>query len=127
MVQLHGNAHNVSSHYRYVTWLVAEGVNVLCFDYRGYGLSEGKPERAGILKDSRAAIRYAASRPDVDPDRIVLLGQSLGGANAVVAAATTTAAAMRVCFISSLLVAGGSDRVAETMQSRHEESERVER
>ena len=50
VVQLHGNAHNVSSHYRYVTWLVAEGVNVLCFDYRGYGLSEGKPERAGILR-----------------------------------------------------------------------------
>ena len=101
VVQLHGNAHNVSSHYRYVTWLVAEGVNVLCFDYRGYGLSEGKPERAGILKDSRAAIRYAASRPDVDPDRIVLLGQSLGGANAVVAAATLQDVTVRGVIVDS--------------------------
>lgn len=101
VVHLHGNAQNLSTHYRYAAWLTGEGMHVLCFDYRGYGLSEGRPDRAGVLADSRAAIRYAASRPEADPDRIVLLGQSLGGANAVVAAATLTDLPVRGVIVDS--------------------------
>lgn len=88
VIHFHGNAHNLSSHLSYVDWLAEEGLNVFTFDYRGYGLSEGHPDRSGVLADSRQAIRYVAQRDDVDSDRLILLGQSLGGANAVVAAAT---------------------------------------
>ena len=59
------------------------GVNVFIFDYRGYGKSEGKPSEKGVYRDSRAALAYLLSRPDVDEERIVYLGRSLGTAVAV--------------------------------------------
>lgn len=87
VVQLHGNAENMTSHWRLVQWLPARGFNVFVFDYRGYGRSEGSPTPEGLAADSVAALRHVAAHPGVDPGRIVLLGQSLGGANAIVAAA----------------------------------------
>jgi len=86
VVHAHGNAGNVSAHFPYIAWMPASGWNVLCFDYRGYGRSGGRPSRRGTVEDTLAAIRYARSRPDVNPERIVLFGQSLGGAVALVAA-----------------------------------------
>jgi hypothetical protein len=55
------------------------------FDYRGYGTSEGKPSRGGVYQDSIAAIKYVQGREDVDPGKIIVFGQSLGGANAIAA------------------------------------------
>jgi len=83
VIHFHGNAQNMSAHYAYARWMVPEGFNVFVFDYRGYGQSEGKPGRRGIYKDCVAAIRYVRSRKDMDPDKIVLFGQSLGGALAL--------------------------------------------
>ena len=67
--------------------LVPAGFNLLVFDYRGYGRSEGKPTRAGTVRDGHAALDYLLSRDDVEPQRIVAFGQSLGGAVAAVVAA----------------------------------------
>lgn len=89
----HGNAQNVTAQIGFVSWLPERGYNVFAFDYRGYGASQGKPERLGVLEDTQAALRYLRSRPDVAQDRIVVFGQSLGGANAIVALATETNAA----------------------------------
>lgn len=83
VVYLHGNAQNLTAHAGYVDWLPAAGYNVLIADYRGYGLSTGQPSRAGVLADARASWFYALSRQDVDPQNMVLFGQSLGGANAL--------------------------------------------
>ena len=58
-------------------------VDVFIFDYRGYGLSEGQPSERGIYRDSRAALAYLMGRDDVNPDRIVYYGRSLGAAVAV--------------------------------------------
>lgn len=52
--------------------------NLLMFDYRGYGRSEGVTTLKGIQKDGEAALRYLCSRPDVNSRRIVLYGHSLG-------------------------------------------------
>lgn len=87
VVHCHGNAGNITGHFEHVRWLPAEGWNVLCFDYRGYGRSPGRPTRSGTIQDAHAAVSYVRSRPDVDAHRVVILGQSLGGAVGTVVAA----------------------------------------
>lgn len=59
------------------------GVNQFIFDYRGYGQSEGRPTERGTYRDARAALDYLRERPDVNSDRIVYFGHSLGAAIAI--------------------------------------------
>jgi fermentation-respiration switch protein FrsA (DUF1100 family) len=63
--------------------LAANGMGVLLFDYRGYGGNPGSPMEEGLVMDARAAVAYLEDRGDVDPDRIVYFGESLGAAVAV--------------------------------------------
>ncbi len=84
---LHGNAENISTHILSIYWLPGRGYNVFIFDYRGYGRSQGQATVAGALTDTEAALQTLTARPDIDTDRIVVLGQSLGGALAVPAVA----------------------------------------
>ncbi len=83
VLYLHGNAENISTHFVNVGWMPAAGFNVLALDYRGYGGSEGRPSLPGIQLDIDAAMRALLERPHVDPDRIIVFGQSLGGALAI--------------------------------------------
>lgn len=80
---LHGNAENISTHIMSVRWLPARGFNVFLLDYRGYGASGGEPSMQGVQQDADAAMRALLSRRDVDPGRIVVFGQSLGGSIAI--------------------------------------------
>ncbi len=84
---LHGNAENISTHIGSVYWLPQEGYNVFLFDYRGYGDSQGMPTLRGAIDDTESALRVLLSRPDVDPSRVIIFGQSLGGALATHVAA----------------------------------------
>lgn len=76
---LHGNAQNLSTHVNSVLWLVKEGYNLFIIDYRGYGWSGGEPTLKGVHADADAALEKLFSMPETDPDRVVVLGQSLGG------------------------------------------------
>jgi uncharacterized protein len=80
---LHGNAQNISTHIGAVRWLPAQGFNVLLLDYRGYGASQGQPSIEAAQEDIDAAMRHLLARGDIDADRIVVFGQSLGGALAL--------------------------------------------
>ncbi|WP_234835162.1 alpha/beta hydrolase [Mycolicibacterium stellerae] len=59
------------------------GLSVLMFDYRGYGGNPGSPSEKGLAADARAAQAWLAGQPEVDPDRIVYFGESLGAAVAI--------------------------------------------
>ena len=86
VIHFHGSDRNISFTVRNSHWLTAAGLNVFAFDYRGYGKSQGTPTRQGIVQDSVAAIQYVCERADVNPERICLWGQSMGGQLAIVAA-----------------------------------------
>lgn len=80
---MHGNAENISTHINSVLWLVKEGFEVFAFDYRGYGLSEGKTTVHGVHIDANAALETLLGLPQANRDRIFVLGQSVGGAIAI--------------------------------------------
>ncbi|MEM7229281.1 MAG: alpha/beta fold hydrolase [Planctomycetota bacterium] len=78
---VHGNAGNIDSHLGFVDHLPAYGFNVVMFDYRGYGGSDGRAwSRNGLIADTTAVLAAIRQRDDIDPDRIGMYGQSLGGA-----------------------------------------------
>jgi uncharacterized protein len=77
--------------YPHAAAFAAAGFTALVFDYRNFGHSEGHPRQlvdlSGQLSDIRAAITYLRCRGDVNPDHIVLWGNSLGGAHVISVAA----------------------------------------
>ncbi|MGI8783261.1 MAG: alpha/beta hydrolase [Acidobacteriota bacterium] len=84
IIYFHGNAGNIS----YLRWLgqdlAQSGFDVLLLDYRGYGRSEGKVRgEQGIYADADAAYNYVVNSRGVNPQRLVLYGQSLGTAAVV--------------------------------------------
>ncbi len=80
----HGNAGNISHRLSNLTILRDKlGVNVLIFDYRGYGRSEGEVSEEGTYLDAEAALAYLRSRLDVGRGKVVFFGRSLGCAVAV--------------------------------------------
>jgi uncharacterized protein len=80
----HGNAGNLSHRLDRTIFLQARlGADVLLFDYRGYGRSEGRPDEEGTYRDGRAAYRWLVEERKVPPDRLVLFGESLGSAVAL--------------------------------------------
>ncbi len=77
---------------RETSWMVSWGEKPqewgwLMVNYRGYGLSEGRPSEHALLQDALQIYDWAASRPDVDRDNIVVLGRSLGSFFAIALAA----------------------------------------
>lgn len=80
---LHGNAENISTHLGSVYWLPEEGFNVFIWDYRGYGNSSGQPSLPGIISDVESALSELVKRDDINSDKIIVFGQSLGAALAI--------------------------------------------
>jgi abhydrolase domain-containing protein 13 len=84
IVYFHGNAGNIGQRLILGKYLYTIcSCNVLMVEYRGYGLSEGVPSEQGFYLDAEAACSYLYSRNDIDKTRIVLYGQSIGGAVAI--------------------------------------------
>ena len=78
IVQFHGNAENITTHFFSLYEAPSRGFGYLTFDYRGYGTSEGRPTPAGVIQDGNAAIRWMHARYPEKP--LVIFAQSLGGA-----------------------------------------------
>jgi fermentation-respiration switch protein FrsA (DUF1100 family) len=80
---LHGNAGNASHRLPNAAALRDLGAHVLLPDYRGYGLSEGRPSERGVYADARASLAHLIEARGVPEARVALFGRSLGGAVAV--------------------------------------------
>ncbi len=76
----HGNAGNISTRMGYLLMFYRLGYNTFIIDYRGYGESSGTPSEQGTYRDAQAAWRYLTEERNIPSTRIVLLGESLGGA-----------------------------------------------
>lgn len=74
----HGNAGNISGRIGKLELFHQLGLNVLIFDYRGYGRSEGRPTVEGIERDTVAAYEFLIKDKAFDPRRIIAYGSSLG-------------------------------------------------
>lgn len=76
----HGNAGNISHRVPLIGVLLNQRFSVLAYDYQGYGSSEGEPSVDGICEDGLAAYDYLTNTRGIAPEKIVVYGESLGGA-----------------------------------------------
>ncbi len=76
----HGNGGNMCHTLDSVNIFNELGLNVMLFDYRGYGNSQGVPSEEGTALDSTAAYQWLIKQKRISPDSIILFGRSLGGA-----------------------------------------------
>lgn len=77
LIWCHGNAGNLDHCADEFQDFVRAGINMLVFDYRGYGDSTGKPTAQGIKDDAVAVYDFLVSR-NVEPGTIVPYGRSIG-------------------------------------------------
>ena len=85
ILYFHGNGGNLSVWAPIVAGIARKGYAVLAFDYRGYGLSSGRPTERGLYEDVDAIVRHfwSDSRAALP---VVYWGRSLGVAMAACAA-----------------------------------------
>lgn len=92
----HGNTGSIAHRIGVFRHLRRMKVNLLAFDYRGYGKSGGTPSETGLFQDVRAAYQHLVEVIGEDPREIILFGHSLGGAVAVDCALDCTVAGLVV-------------------------------
>jgi fermentation-respiration switch protein FrsA (DUF1100 family) len=95
LVWSHGNGGNIAGRADVLLALAARGVNLLAYDYRGYGRSQGSPSEAGLFLDAEAAYD-SLTAAGVPPASIVCFGESLGGAVSIALATRRACAAVIV-------------------------------
>jgi fermentation-respiration switch protein FrsA (DUF1100 family) len=83
LIFCHGNAGNISHRLESIRIFNELGLNVLIFDYRGYGKSKGSPAEKGTYLDAEAAYDYLVRQLQIPPEEIIVFGRSLGGAVAI--------------------------------------------
>ena len=84
ILMFHGNAGNIG-HRVPIAKVLEEnsGCHVLMLEYRGYGMSTGTPSEEGLMIDAQTGLDYIRNRKDIKGTKIVVYGQSLGGAVAI--------------------------------------------
>lgn len=80
VIYSHGNGSNIGKRIPMIESLVGLGLDVLVYDYHGYGESEGKPGEKQTYRDARAVWEWTTQHRNIPPEEIVIWGRSLGGA-----------------------------------------------
>ena len=79
----HGNAGNIGHRVEWLAMLKSLALNIMIVDYRGYGRSGGQPFEKGLYRDASAAYGWWKREGSEGGQKLILLGESLGGAVAV--------------------------------------------
>ncbi|MFN4083360.1 MAG: alpha/beta hydrolase [Bacteroidia bacterium] len=86
----HGNSNHIDRYWNRAKLLAHTGskhrFGVLIFDYRGFGMSEGKPTETDLYNDTEAVLKWLLSKGSTS-DRLIVYGYSLGSAPATEVAA----------------------------------------
>ncbi len=75
----HGNSGNLGDRLEIIRVLRDLGVNLLLFDYRGYGASRGEVSENNTYEDGERMIEFLKEKKDIHESDIILYGRSLGG------------------------------------------------
>lgn len=83
-IYFHGNSGNLTHHYYYNAWLVKNfNAEVFAVDYSGYGESTGSPTEKKCYADALAGMKEFVKLAGIEPDQVIPIGRSLGGAMAM--------------------------------------------
>ena len=85
IVYFHGNGGNLSIWAPILAGIARQGFSVVAVDYRGYGLSTGRPSERGLYRDIEAVVEHAATATNRKIP-LVYWGRSLGVVMAAYAA-----------------------------------------
>lgn len=83
LIYFYGNGDCLSNSLGWVSYFRALGVNVLAVEYPGYGMATGKPGEKPLYAAADAGYDYLLTRPDVDRNKLIPTGVSLGCAVAI--------------------------------------------
>jgi fermentation-respiration switch protein FrsA (DUF1100 family) len=83
----HGNAEDLGDDRDWLEDLRRAGFSVFAYDYQGYGTSQGKPGEKSAYDDEMAAYDYLTGSLHTAPERIIILGRSVGSGPALYLAA----------------------------------------
>ncbi len=92
----HGNGKNIANYLEDAAYYRDLGLSVLLYDYGGYGGSTGEPSEQRCYADIRAMWKYLTETRGIPANRIILAGNSMGGAVTIDLAAEVTPGAMVV-------------------------------
>lgn len=78
----HGNAEDIGNLKPLLAEFHRRGIGVLGYDYPGYGHSAGAPSEGGCYRAAKRAYDFLTREQSVEPQRIIVLGQSVGTGSA---------------------------------------------
>ena len=98
----HGNGGNIMHRLDSISLFNKLGLNCFIFDYRGYGLSGGRPTEQGTYTDALTAYKWLTQKRKILPQDIIVFGRSLGGSVAAYTAAEVPVCSLIIesCFTS---------------------------
>lgn len=73
-----GNAFYLAQSGAFIEAITAQPVNLIMWEYRGYGQSEGEPTVEATKRDGLAVYDWAVSAHGISPEKLLLHGHSLG-------------------------------------------------
>lgn len=95
----YGNRFNLANYWHRVGHLENVGFNVVMYDYRGYGASEGETTEENMNGDAEAVYDFVTSRDDVG--EVFVMGYSMGGGPAIWLASPESGLNVAGCILDS--------------------------